>query len=214
MIRLTRKGLVAPDRGEVAALADTFTRAHCVKIERFVEPPLLAWMTSAIARATFVPRVHDDVDPPATDLWLSDHDIRSAMLVLFNDASLFRFVERLTGCEPIGCFIGSTYRMTAELNHLDAWHDDIYNGRMIGFSLNLSPRPYRGGLLQLRDRSSREIVHEVANTGFGDAIVFRLSLDLEHRIGEVLSGPAKTAYAGWFKNRPSRTSFLRPACEL
>jgi hypothetical protein len=211
MIQLTRKGLVVGSDEELAALTAIFRSANCVKLERFVEPRLLEWIAGAVARARFVPRVHDDVDPPATDLFLSDHDIRSTMLLLFNDQSLFDFIERLTGCAPIGCFVGSTYRMTAELHHVDGWHDDIYDGRMIALSLNLSRDGYRGGVLQMRARDSQRILHEVANTGFGDAIVFRLAVDLEHRVTDVLAGPAKTAYAGWFKSRPARASFLRPA---
>jgi hypothetical protein len=38
----------------------------------------------------------------------------------------------------------------------------------------------------------------VNNTGFGDAILFRISKDLEHRVTEVVGEVAKTAYAGWF----------------
>ena len=41
MIQLTRKGLVATDGAEVAALADTFARVNCIKLEKFIEPKLL-----------------------------------------------------------------------------------------------------------------------------------------------------------------------------
>jgi 2OG-Fe(II) oxygenase superfamily len=213
MIQLTRKGLVVTGDDEVRALAETFDSVKCVKLRNFVEPRLLDWMSAAIARGRFVPRVHEDLDPPATDLTIADHDIRSTMLLLFNDRSLFSLVERLSGCDPIGSFMGSTYRMDAGGRHTDQWHDDIYEGRMVALSLNLSPQPYRGGLLQLRECGSQRIIHEVANVGFGDAILFRLALGLEHRVSEVLDGPPKTAYAGWFKSRPSRASFLIPPIE-
>ena len=209
MIQLTRRGLVADDPAAVADLARTFERVNCVKVVQFLEPALLTWLAAAVDRARFVPRVHD-IEPPATDLRLDDHDIRSTLLLLFNDASLFAFIRRLTGCAPIGCFVGSVYRMKAELGHGDSWHDDIYNGRMVALSLNLSPDGYRGGLLQIREIASEKVLHEVANTGFGDAIIFRLSSEIEHRITAVEPGPAKTAYAGWFKSHPSRATFLVP----
>jgi hypothetical protein len=211
VIQLTRRGLAIEGAADVDRLANTFARISCVTLKQFVEPLLLKWIASAVEGATFVPRVHDDVEPPATDLWLSDHQVRSTMLLLFNDRTLFEFIQRLAGCPPIGCFIGSTYRMMAELNHHDGWHDDIHDGRMVALSLNLSPNGYRGGLLQIRDKASGTIVHEVANTGFGDAIVFRLGVEIEHRVTDVESGPAKTAYAGWFQSHPSRTTFLVPA---
>jgi len=209
MIQLTRMGLVADDPAAVEELAATFARVHCVTIPRFIEPRLLGWLSKAVDRGAFVPRVHD-IEPPATDLRLNDHDIRSTLLLLFNDASLFAFIRRLSGCAPIGCFVGSVYRMTAELGHVDSWHDDIHDGRMVALSLNLSPNGYRGGLLQIREIGSEKVLHEVANTGLGDAIIFRLSARMEHRITTVESGPAKTAYAGWFKSHPARATFLLP----
>lgn len=213
MIQLTRRGLVADDAASVASLVETFDRTNCVKIPHFLEPSLLQWTSKAIDRAAFVPRVHD-IEPPATDLRLHDHDIRSTLLLLFNDASLFAFIRRLSGCGPIGCFVGSVYRMTAELGHVDSWHDDIDEGRLVALSLNLSPDGYRGGLLQIREIRSEKMLHEVANTGFGDAIVFRLSTEIEHRITAVQAGPSKTAYAGWFKSRPNRSAFLLPSRPL
>lgn len=211
MIQLTRSGLVAPVAGEVDELAGTFAREHCVRLRGFLEPSILSRFAAAIEAGPFVPRVHDELDPPATDLWFSDPVARGTLLFFFNDPSLFAFIRRLTGCGPIGCFIGSVYRMTAELGHADTWHDDWWGGRLIALSLNLSPVAYRGGLLRIRDQHSQRILHEVANTGFGDAVIFRLSTEIEHLVTEVLPGPAKTAYAGWFQSAPARATLIRQA---
>src|SRR5262249_32024342 len=210
MIQLPRTGLVASSDAGVRACAGTFARVHCITLTQFVEPRLLRWMSAAVDRATFVPRVHADVDPPATDLWLSDHDIRGTMLLLFNDRALFDFIQRVSGCPPIGSFVGSTYRMTAELGHTDSWHDDVYDGRQVALSLNLSPDGYRGGLLQIREKATGAVVHEVANTGFGDAIAFRLAAPIEHRVTNVEPGPSKTAFAGWFRTGERRAPMLLP----
>src|SRR2546425_12977181 len=82
MIQLTRRGLVADDPAAVADLARTFERVNCVKIVQFLEPAILTWLAAAVDRARFVPRVHD-IEPPATDLRLDDHDIRSTLLLVF-----------------------------------------------------------------------------------------------------------------------------------
>ena len=49
-------------------------------------------------------------------------------------------------------------------------------------SVNFSTGVYAGGVLRIRDRESGKIVSEVANVGIGDAVIFRLSDRLEHRI--------------------------------
>ena len=42
------------------------------------------------------------------------------------------------------------------------------------------------------------MIHEVANTGLGDAVVFRVSRTLEHRNTKIRGKVAKTAFSGWF----------------
>ena len=43
---------------------------------------------------------------------------------------------------------------------------------------------------------------QVANTGLGDAIIFRLRSDLEHLATDVEGTIEKTAFAGWFRSSP------------
>ena len=38
-----------------------------------------------------------------------------------NDAALFQAIERLTGCESIGSFFGSVYRIVAGKGHFHTW---------------------------------------------------------------------------------------------
>jgi hypothetical protein len=84
--------------------------------------------------------------------------------------------------------------------HADDWHNDAMAGRLIAMSLNLSPRGFNGGVFEMRERKSRRMLAEIANTGLGDAILFRLSRDFEHRVSAVETGEPKTAFAGWFSN--------------
>lgn len=73
---------------------------------------------------------------------------------------------------------------------------------MIAMSLNLSAEVYSGAILQIRDARSKWLLHEVANAGFGGAIVFRLADYLEHPDTEVEGTYPKTAFAGWFQSQP------------
>jgi hypothetical protein len=82
--------------------------------------------------------------------------------------------------------------------HTDDWHDDTSDGRLLAMSINLSPRGYQGGVFQMRESKSHWTLMEIANTGLGDALLFRVSSDLQHRVTEVQTGEPRTAFAGWF----------------
>jgi len=94
-------------------------------------------------------------------------------------------------------------------DHYDLWHNDMVEDHMLAMSINLSSEIYSGGILQIRDKYSQRIVHEVANLGFGDAIVFRLAGSLEHRITNVEGTVPKTAFAGWFRSQTNFFSLLK-----
>jgi hypothetical protein len=93
--------------------------------------------------------------------------------------------------------------MKADAGHTDKWHDDTIEGRLIAMSLNLSPRGFEGGLFQMREAKSNRMLLEIANTEPGDALLFRLSNNLQHRVTDVQPGEPKTAYAGWFNTQKS-----------
>jgi hypothetical protein len=122
------------------------------------------------------------------------------LLFLMNDPHLFELIQRVTGCDRIGRFDGRVYRM--DPSAYSGWHDDIGDHRMIAMSLNLSREPYAGGVLQLRERHSRQILHEAPNRGPGDAILFRVADHLQHQITPVEGAVSKLAFAGWFKSSP------------
>jgi hypothetical protein len=203
VIQLTRSGLRVSSPDEVVQLAETFARCHAVTLPRFLDPALLDAVSRTVASSRFSERIHAHLDPPAIDLRLDDAAAHGRLLVLFNDAGLFRLIESITRCQPIGVFQGTVYRMVPGAHGLDSWHDDLKDSRLVALTVNLSPGEYAGGLLQLRITEPPAIVHEVANTGFGDAVVFRIAPNFEHRLTPVLPGPPKIALAGWFRREPS-----------
>jgi len=119
---------------------------------------------------------------------------------LVNNRTLFPFLEGITGCARIQDFDGRVYRMLPGGGHYDTWHNDMTENRMVGMSVNLGSAPYGGGLFQLRYKASGQMIHEAANTGFGDAILFRLDYSLQHRVTNVEGSVSKLAYAGWFRS--------------
>ena len=90
--------------------------------------------------------------------------------------------------------------MEAGPQHQLSWHNDIdiKKERLVGLSMNLSTEVFRGGAFELRDRWTTAPLAQVNNTGFGDALLFRISPDLQHRVTEVEDTVPKVACAGWF----------------
>jgi len=80
--------------------------------------------------------------------------------------------------------------------------------RLIGLSVNLGMQSYDGGVFQLSERHSKDILCEVANTGSGDGILFRIADNLTHRVTTVEGTAPKTAFAGWFHSEPEFLSLF------
>lgn len=201
-ITLTRSGAVTRwSAVELRSLTDEFDRTHCVRIPRLLGPDLLTELQARVEHASFRERVHEGIDDNS-ELCLSDDAVSGILQFLFNGRELFELVERISGCEKIGCFEGRVYRVVPGAGHHDAWHDDLGEHRMIAMSVNLGG-DFQGGRLQIRERATKSICHDVANTVAGDAIVFRLGSNLQHRMTDVEGTAAKTAFAGWFRSQPN-----------
>jgi len=212
--QLTRSGFRAASPDTIDAFRTECARSPCVRFQQFVEPWLRDRWSDAIAAAPFRPRIHKNAEywggaPPPNDLVLDAPDLLGQLLFLINDPALFRVVERITGCDPIGCFHGIVYRFVAGLGHADRWHSDMDGNRLAAISLNLGREPFAGGRLQIADASLEHVLFDEANTGFGDAMLFRLSDELKHRVSELEPGPPRTVFTCWFIRRPSYAEWLR-----
>jgi hypothetical protein len=213
VIQLTREGagpcsvdLVVGSDFALEKAKRVFGRDHCVKVRGFLSGDLCTEILAKIQPEDFYERVHKGAGAEAC--LREDSSILSLLWVLVNDDRLFRAVESVTGCPAIGSFQGRVYRFTESPRHHDDWHDDLFDNRIVAMSVNLSNKPYDGGLLQIRDRKSGEILHEESNTGPGDALIFRLAPELQHCVTSVTGSRPKTAYAGWFKSAPDFKALL------
>ena len=87
----------------------------------------------------------------------------------------------------------------------DPWHGEIFGHRMLAISLDLSERPCPGGILEIRDRYSQQVLHRAVDTEPGDAMLIRLAPSVQHRVTPVEGDVARTVYAGWFMRLKSNT---------
>jgi hypothetical protein len=191
-----------------------YERQHCLRFLGFLGPSLLHIIQQRINDAEFYERVHEGIGPNKELCMRDDNPITNLLYFLLNNPRLLDLIRQLTQSGPIGSFSGRVYRFVPGSGHHDAWHDDLGEHRMIGISVNLSDDVYSGGVLQIRDRKSRELVHEVANIGRGDALIFRLADHLQHRVTEVEGTAPKTAFAGWFRSEPDFLSLVKQQREF
>lgn len=205
MIQLTRKGVVFSGNAvDLRALRVQFQRDHYIILPKLIEPDLLATILKRIEVAPSVPMEYNGVVAQSV---IDDPLTYNLLLFLLCIPEFQRLVQRITGCRRIANFQGRIYRLNPSTGDRIVWHTDVSGHRMVTFSLNLTPQEYRGGSLQIRQRGSEEILHEVRNTGLGDALLMRVANNLFHRVLPVEGDVPRTAMAGWFRWEKGSVNF-------
>ncbi|MGE0705631.1 MAG: PqqD family peptide modification chaperone [Vicinamibacterales bacterium] len=185
--------------GSLDALREQFARNHYVQLAQFIDARLLSAILDRVAEGEFIDRSHGHI---GTEECLEPGLATSMLQLAFNDPALLAAIEEIAGCGPVRCFDGRVYRMTPGAGHYDSWHGDVGQDRQVAVSVNLSVEPYDGGQLEIRRVSETQASHTVSNQGLGNAVMFRVSPELRHRVGPVEGAHARMAYAGWFRSMP------------
>jgi len=208
MLHLNRRGAVfAGTEEDIEALRRQFDQEHCLHLRGLLEPELRLLVQPQLDRAEFKAEHYDKI---GSELHMARNPVWSLLHFLTNDLQFFQQVRQITGCGRIGCFGGRVYRLLPDLTHSFAWHDDLDEaGRMLGMSVNLSTEAYRGGLLEIRDSASQQILYRADPLEWGDALLFRIAPHLKHRVTCVEGPRSKTAFAGWFQSRPDFYAILQ-----
>ncbi len=201
MIQLTQTSVLS-DPEDIPRLNAEFAATGCARLPGFLAPPILKHLLIWLEQAQFEERNevgHGEVF--GTTLFVPETD-RAWFLLQFimNKPDLFDLVGRITGCPRTGNFIGRLHRTTAASHqHID-WHHDAVEARTLGICVNLSTEEYTGGVLQIRD-PDRQMRAEVGRAAPGDAFLFRIDADWQHRLTRVESG-RRTVGVGWFRTQP------------
>jgi hypothetical protein len=206
LVQISKTGAhIHSGEDEFAAVRNAFLEQHWLLLPNFLDARLLKLIADKLEQTEYC------VVDRETGVELRPVDCTAylAAELLLNSPSLFRAIERITGCERIACFSGRIYRRPASSTYFNRWHTDITDeGRMIALSINLNAAPYEGGALQIRSAETHQVLCEVCNRNYGDAIIFPVDEKFEHRVCEVESGAAKTALAGWFRSTPDPSSLF------
>jgi hypothetical protein len=180
----------------------TFARTACLLLKGFCGPSILRLIDPRLLAASFTARVEGGVEIEEV---CTDPNLLDLLHFHLSRQTLFRYLEALTGCSPIGSFCGRVYARRAKPGtaHFFDWHQDTTDARLLGLSLNLSPNPFRGGAFQIRKCGSSSPPHEVVFGDRGDAIVFSIDRALVHRVAWVESAAPRVVFAGWFVQTPT-----------
>ena len=211
MLRITKSGIVFSGSDEDLELARAeFEQHDWIRLPTLLDRELWNMLQQQLASSNLEEK---------TGSIYREHNVSdSALLLLLNNAQLFKIIEQITGCGHIGCFRGRTYRIVPganphdEINNyreiLTGWHTDLNGTRRVALSINLNTEPYRGGVFRLRETKTRRMLCELINSGFGNAILFRIDERLEHHVSEVEGTVTKTAFSGWFESEPDYRTLL------
>jgi hypothetical protein len=198
MIQLTKAGLTGA--ANLEGLAHQFEQSHVLRLPGLLHPDLLETISERFEHCAW--RTQDDGTIAREEV---PTDLTPASLLNFvtNTSEFLELIRRATNRPEIKLFGGRVYRMTNAPHHFDSWHADVgttHLDRLVGMSINLSLRPYQGGIFCLREEASGDILCELANTGPGDAICFRISSALKHMVTPLVGTEPKIAFAGWFRS--------------
>lgn len=211
IFKITRSGVVFSGSGADIELARAdFERQEWIRFPAVLDREFWNMIQQQVAARNF----EEKSASIYRDLNVSD----SAILLLLNNEQLFRIIGQITGCGHIGCFRGRTYRIVPganhhdELNHyhetLTGWHNDLNGTRRLALSINLNTEAYQGGVFRMREAKTGRMLCDLTNSGFGDAILFRIDERLEHRVSDVEGTVTKTAFSGWFESEPDYRTLL------
>ena len=81
----------------------------------------------------------------------------TAILLALRRPELFRWLEAVTGCEPIASVDGQVVQTEPQAGDELVWHDDRIGGarRRLGVTIGLGREPYEGGLFEMRSVPDR-----------------------------------------------------------
>jgi 2OG-Fe(II) oxygenase superfamily len=199
MIQTTRQGLAfTGTQADVESLQRCFEREHFLLLKGFLHPEIISLIQPFLARAVYLPSHYEHV---GSELRMEPNLAFDTLSFLANDAKLFALVQAITGCASIGSFQGRVYKLIPDPQHNFDWHNDLSEAsRLVAMSINLTEGMFRGGVFQIREARSGRITGEVANAGLGNAVLFGISKDLEHRVTGIEGDTPRISFSGWFKS--------------
>lgn len=202
MIQLTSGGVEIMD-GSLEDLKRDFNIKKSVRICNFLSQDICTLFTEYLNDPTLEKKV--DISKAGNTIaqefsLVNAEYILKILFILLNRTKLFKAIEYITDINEISGFDGRIYLMDNREECFDTWHNDIdpIGNRLVGLSLNLSIRPFEGGVFSIRNSKSKELYNTIEWEGQGEVHLFKIESNLEHKVSSVTSQNPRIAYAGWF----------------
>jgi len=201
MIQMTKQGLAFTGTpADAESLRQCFEREHYVLLKDFLHPDIISLILPFLKSGEYVPAQYKHV---GSELRMEPNLAFDTLSFLANDSKLFGLVQAITGCGSIGYFQGRVFKLIPDPQHSFDWHDDLREpNRLVAISINLTEGMFRGGVFQIREVDSGKITGEVRNAGLGNAVLFEISKDLQHRVTGIEGDTPRISFSGWFKSGP------------
>lgn len=125
--------------------------------------------------------------------------ISRALELALRRAPLLRWLERIAGCGPLIRVEGEVAEHRAGSEDYLSWHQDMHKpGRKLALVIDLSDTRYDGGVFELREKGSKQLLIRHHHEEPGSALLFRIAANLEHRVLPVTSGGPRRVFACGF----------------
>lgn len=181
-----------PGTDRAAAL---FARHHAMLCRAAFDAELLAGLSAAAARATFV----SDPVPQLGHRWIERPPmVGAAIETALNRSALLGWLAHVTGHADIGPAEGRLVATRPDSGDGLDWHDDRMERALLGITVHLRDCAYAGGEFELRRKGEEAPLFVHAGARAGDIALFDVSDLCEHRITPVTAGEARLVYTGWF----------------
>jgi hypothetical protein len=167
-----------------------------VVLRSFLRADEREWIRRQLDEASFHPHTVEAVGK--NELRMKPNALSALLLFKLCDPEVFDLVEAVTGRGPVANFRGRAYRMVPGAGHVSPWHDDAVQGRLAAFTINLSPQRFEGARLQVKNVADDELLTDIGDLDFGDAVLIQISRAYQHRNSPLLGTAPKTSYAGFF----------------
>lgn len=212
MLQILQNKIKEPDEKQMEQLRIEFAETCCVYLPGFVGTPILRQLIKKLETTVLLPKFESEGDDKFGQVLFvpTTQPIIFMFHLVMNNPSLFSLVETITDCPPIGNFRGRMHRSLPAKDHSIDWHGDNADGRLLGVTINLSAGKYLGGTFLLRNKHSGKILRKISDTNAGDAFIFSISPDLQHRLMPLSdSGGDRTVGVGWFRSSPDWQTFAK-----
>ncbi len=195
-VQLASDGVTFVDQAE-GAVAAAFAERSAVVLSGLLDPEFRRMIAPALRHPFVEQRI--DGAPGMRQVEPGIQPASRALELALRRAPMLRWLERVADCGPLNHVEGEIAEHRAGGEDYLSWHQDTHKpGRKLALVIDLSDTPYAGGMFELRDRESKDMLVQHHHNQPGSALLFRIADTLEHRVLSVTDGGPRRVFASAF----------------